>query len=71
MNYHGFESYSYSVMLLGLGYRPERSLPALDHIDHQNAMTAFCRIKDQANLLCNDLPSQYEYLAAMRSKSVR
>ena len=32
-DYHGFEFYSYSVMLLGLGYRPSESLPALDHLD--------------------------------------
>lgn len=65
-NYHGFESYSYSVMLLGLGYRPEQNLPALDHIDAQKAMATFRAIKERAEHLCSTLPSQYEYLTAMR-----
>jgi tryptophan halogenase len=65
-NYHGFESYSYSVMLLGLGYRPEQNLPALDHIDDQKAMATFQAIKERARHLCTTLPSQYEYLTAMR-----
>ena len=65
-NYHGFESYSYSVMLLGLGYRPEQSLPALDHIDTQKALATFHAIREYAEHLCSTLPSQYEYLTAMR-----
>lgn len=65
-NYHGFESYSYSVMLLGLGYRPEHSLPALDHINEQKALATFHAIKERSHQLCNTLPSQYEYLTAMR-----
>ena len=67
-NYHGFESYSYSVMLLGLGYRPESSLPALDHINDRKAWATFRAIKERANYLCSTLPSQYEYLSAMRFK---
>src|SRR5205085_10511457 len=65
-NYHGFESYSYSVMLLGLGYRPEHSLPALDHINEQKALATFRAIREYAEHLCSTLPSQYEYLTAMR-----
>jgi tryptophan 6-halogenase len=65
-NYHGFESYSYSVMLLGLGYRPEQNLPALDHIDERKAMVTFRAIRERAEHLCSTLPSQYEYLSAMR-----
>lgn len=61
-NYHGFESYSYSVMLLGLNHVPERSLPVLDHIQGQNAMATFSAIKERANYLTTTLPSQYEYL---------
>lgn len=61
-NYHGFESYSYSVMLLGLNYMPECSLPVLDHIEDQNAMAAFSAIKERAHYLNATLPSQYEYL---------
>ena len=61
-NYHGFESYSYSVMLLGLNYMPEASLPILDYIDNQNAIATFGAIKKRATNLCSKLPSQYEYL---------
>jgi tryptophan halogenase len=65
-NYHGFESYSYSVMLLGLGYRPECSLPALNHMTDQKAWATFRAIKERTDRLCRTLPSQYEYLTAMR-----
>ncbi|MCF2150819.1 tryptophan 7-halogenase [Desmonostoc muscorum LEGE 12446] len=61
-NYHGFESYSYSVMLLGLNYAPLKNLPALDRIDERNAIHAFNVIKERANYLKGTLPSQYEYL---------
>ncbi|MBZ8183073.1 tryptophan halogenase family protein [Oscillatoria salina] len=61
-NYHGFESYSYSVMLLGLNYVPLESLPALDHIDERKAIQAFQHIRERANYLKTTLPSQYDYL---------
>ncbi|MBW4575131.1 MAG: tryptophan 7-halogenase [Aphanothece sp. CMT-3BRIN-NPC111] len=61
-NYHGFESYSYSVMLLGLNYTPESSLPILDHLYDQNALDTFNAIKEKAEYLSATLPSQYEYL---------
>jgi tryptophan halogenase len=61
-NYHGFEAYSYSVMLLGLNYMPECSLPVLNHIEAQKAMAAFNAIKERADYLTATLPSQYEYL---------
>ncbi len=60
--YHGFESYSYSVMLLGLNYMPESSLPILEHIGNDNAEAAFLEIRERANYLTSTLPSQYEYL---------
>lgn len=61
-NYHGFESYSYSVMLLGLNYVPERSLPILDHIQDHNAIVTFSAIKERTDYLSATLPSQYDYL---------
>ena len=70
-NYHGFESYSYSVMLLGLGYRPERSLPVLNHINDRKALDTFREVKQRADYLCSTLPTQYEYLTAMRHKASR
>jgi tryptophan halogenase len=64
-SYHGFESYSYSVMLLGLGYPPEQSLPMLDHICPNNALAQFQVIQEKAENLRSALPSQYEYLSTM------
>jgi tryptophan halogenase len=66
-HYHGFESYSYSVMLLGLGYRPANNLPVLNHINDRRSRAVFREIKERADHLCKTLPSQYEYLTAMRN----
>jgi flavin-dependent dehydrogenase len=66
--YHGFEFYSYSVMLLGLNYRPATSLPALDHMDEKNARGAFEAIRRQRSELVASLPSQLEYLTHVRSR---
>lgn len=60
--YHGFEAYSYSVMLLGLGYLPKRSLPVLDHLNKERALATFARVAQRADHLTATLPSQYEYL---------
>jgi tryptophan 6-halogenase len=62
-HYHGFESYSYSVMLLGLNYMPEASLPVLDHLNDWDAIATFNSIKEKADYLNNTLPSQRDYLA--------
>jgi tryptophan 6-halogenase len=61
-NYHGFESYSYSVMMLGLKYQPDRSLPVLDLLDSSKAKAEFRAIQSKATHLSSTLPSQYEYL---------
>jgi len=66
LKYHGFEAYSYSVMLLGLGHRPEHSLHTLNHMKDEKALAAFRAIRERADYLCRTLPSQYEYLTAMR-----
>jgi len=70
-NYHGFESYSYSVMLLGLNYEPSASLPVLDFLDDRNALEMFRRIKQRTEHLVATLPSQYEYLTHVRSMKGR
>ena len=67
--YHGFESYSYSVMLLGLGYVPPSNLPVLEHIPSQNALREFEALKARSQQLVNDLPSQYEYLSHVRAQT--
>jgi len=72
-SYHGFESYSYSVMLLGLNYEPQASLPVLDFLDDRNALAMFRKIKQRTEHLVATLPSQYEYLThvrAMKGRSV-
>ena len=67
--FHGFEAYSYSVMLLGLNYRPASSLPALDyHVDQEKAAAAFRLLREKTQRLVSTLPSQLEYLTHVRSK---
>lgn len=68
-NYHGFEAYSYTVMLQGLGYSTPKNLPILDHLDSQNVLDYFGRIKINSEQLIKALPSQYEYLTQMRQKA--
>ena len=65
--YHGFEAYSYNVMLLGLGgHLPRRSLPGLDYLDDTDARAEMARVREQAALLVNALPSQHDYLKGAR-----
>lgn len=67
-SFHGFESYSYSVMLLGLNYRPSTSLPALDQIPAGNALRAFSALRERTKKLVERLPSQIEYLSSVREQ---
>jgi len=66
-SYHGFEDYSYSVMLLGLNYEPESSLPVLDFFDDRKAMEMFRAIRRRTDHLVATLPSQYDYLTHIRT----
>jgi flavin-dependent dehydrogenase len=68
--YHGFESYSYAVMLQGLGYQPEYCLPVIQHMDSTNALAVFREIKDRSDLLCNTSPSLYEYLTSWQEQTL-
>jgi tryptophan halogenase len=65
-HYHGFESYSYSVMLLGLGFQGANTPPVLQHMYDDDAIATFRAIRERTEQLCRSLPSQYEYLSAMR-----
>jgi tryptophan 6-halogenase len=67
-SFHGFESYSYSVMLLGLNHWPETSLPALENVEDENALRAFRRLRRKTRQLVSTLPSQLEYLTHVRSQ---
>lgn len=66
--FHGFDPYSYSVMLLGLNYHPESSLPALDHIPPAGAERAFRMLRERTERLVSTLPSQLEYLSHVRAQ---
>jgi flavin-dependent dehydrogenase len=66
--FHGFEAYSYSVMLLGLTNRPPASLPVLSHLDPSHALAAFRNLRSRAESLRGALPSVYEYLTHMRGE---
>ena len=66
--FHGFDPYSYSVMLLGLNYHPESSLPALDHIPTAGAERAFRMMREKTERLVSTLPTQLEYLSHVRAQ---
>lgn len=63
-HYHGFEAYSYSVMLLGLGFCPPKNLPILDYSGDMMALKQFEEIKSRSQHLVKTLPSAYEYLSS-------
>ncbi|MDX3194277.1 tryptophan 7-halogenase [Streptomyces sp. MN03-5084-2B] len=63
--YHGFESYSWNTMNLGLGRFPARPQPALKHVDPANALKEFAKLKAEADEMVAALPSCYEYLASI------
>ncbi len=68
-SFHGFEAYSYSVMLLGLNYQPASSLPSLEHIEQEKVLHAFRLLREKTQRLVSTLPSQLEYLTHVRSKT--
>jgi hypothetical protein len=61
--YHGFESYSWNAMNLGLGHEPAAPLPALRHLDPTKARAEFARIQEEAARIVAALPGCHEYLA--------
>lgn len=63
--YHGFESYSWNTMNLGLGRIPLTARPALRHLDPANAHAEFAKLKAEADEMVAALPSCYEYLASI------
>ncbi|MET0399060.1 MAG: tryptophan halogenase family protein [Longimicrobiaceae bacterium] len=67
-SFHGFEAYSWSVMLLGLNYEPDTYLAALDYLDEGQAKEMFAQIRRKAEFLVRSLPSQYEYLTHIRQE---
>jgi tryptophan halogenase len=63
--YHGFETYSWNTMLLGLGHEPSQPRPALAMVDQRRAMEELARIRADAETCVSRLPSCYEYLASI------
>ncbi|KWT63826.1 tryptophan halogenase [Streptomyces albus subsp. albus] len=63
--YHGFESYSWNAMTVGLGHRPRRPHPALKHLDPSAALAEFERVRAEAREMVAALPSCHEYLASI------
>jgi tryptophan halogenase len=55
-------------MLQGLGYLPKTSLPVLDHLNDRNAIVAFQEIRDRTQVLCDTLPTQYDYLTSVHQR---
>jgi tryptophan halogenase len=68
-SFHGFEAYSYSVMLLGLNYWPATTLPALESVGDERAFQAFRLLREKTRQLVATLPSQLEYLTHVRSQA--
>jgi tryptophan halogenase len=64
--FHGFEPYSYTAMIMGLGGLRVPPLPVLASIDSSAAATEFRLVREQARILTDRLPSQYEYLAGQQ-----
>ncbi|WP_432931909.1 tryptophan halogenase family protein [Microbispora sp. CA-135349] len=66
-HYHGFESYSYIAMILGLGglqVRPQAGLAMMDDVAANKELRL---IRDEAKSLVERLPSHYEYLAHLHA----
>jgi hypothetical protein len=63
--YHGFESYSWNTMLIGLGSAPRKARPVLAHLDSTAARAAFDRVAREGAEMVETLPSCYEYLASI------
>jgi tryptophan halogenase len=67
--FHGFEPYSYNVMLLGLGYQPRGHRPALDLMDSAAAHRAFEEVRAERAHLAESLPSHFEYFVRIHGQS--
>jgi glycine/D-amino acid oxidase-like deaminating enzyme len=65
-HYHGFETYSWNTMLLGLGCPPARPRPALAYLDPAPAEQLMSELRTQTKEIVRRLPSCYDYLASLR-----
>lgn len=68
--FHGFEAYSWSVILLGMNRAPRSYLASLDNLDAAPAEAMFEDIKRRSDQLVQTLPTHHEYLKALHEKEV-
>jgi len=61
-HYHGFEPYSYTAMLMGLGGVPLRHRPALDLVDDRAALRELEAVRALSERLAVELPGHHEYV---------
>jgi 2-polyprenyl-6-methoxyphenol hydroxylase-like FAD-dependent oxidoreductase len=66
-HFHGFESYSWNAMNLGLGHGPRTPRAALRHLDPAEASAEFDRLRDEGEAMVAALPTCYEYLAGINN----
>lgn len=59
-HYHGFESYSWNTLLLGLGGASAGTRPALSYMDPVNAYEEFDRLRSEAKIMVEKLPSCHD-----------
>jgi tryptophan halogenase len=70
-HFHGFQPYSYNVMLLGLGgHLPVAPRPALGLLDDHAARRELAMVRKQSDRFAGELPSQYEYLARIHAATM-
>jgi len=63
--YHGFETYSWNTMLLGLGAGPVAPRPVVAGADPREARETFAKVRGEAAEMRNRLPSCHEYLVSI------
>jgi tryptophan halogenase len=68
-HYHGFEPYSWTAMLLGLGGVPTAPRPVLGLVDPTHAERELAATAVRADNLVRTLPSHYEYVASLHRAS--
>lgn len=64
-HYHGFEPYSYTAMVLGLGGLPTAPRPVLALVDPARAERELAATVSRGGNLVRTLPSHYEYVASL------
>jgi len=66
-HYHGFDSYNWKVMLIGLGRQPAGPRPVLTRLDPAPAEAEFDVIHRDRLRLAEQLPSCHEYLTQLHA----